>query len=145
MGNDDRDQKISVDQNQQSKETNKEEKKQEEKKEVTREASKNDGIERSNQSSKRVVDIVINSQGPSSMLKSGKSGSSNRFEILDSTLDCDEDGIVGNNWAMAPRQVRAASAGVADLMKTLKHKKKGPGDKGKNKVNTSSEGPPPTL
>ncbi|XVE86096.1 hypothetical protein DITRI_Ditri18aG0008900 [Diplodiscus trichospermus] len=39
-----------------------------------------------------------------------------------------------------PRQVRAASAVAADLMKSLKPRKKGPIDKGKSKI--SKSGPP---
>ncbi|XVE67086.1 hypothetical protein DITRI_Ditri08aG0131700 [Diplodiscus trichospermus] len=49
--------------------------------------------------------------------------------------NCGEDRI-----PITPRQARAASASVADLMKSLKLKKKGPADKGKNNANTSSEG-----
>ncbi|XVE69262.1 hypothetical protein DITRI_Ditri09bG0138300 [Diplodiscus trichospermus] len=85
--------------------------------------------------------------GKSESPMSVKSGSVNRFEILSSVEDREdlEDSnhdpmeIIGKGVTAAPRQARAASAGVVDLMKSLKPKKKGPIDKGKSK--TSETGP----
>ncbi|XVE73547.1 hypothetical protein DITRI_Ditri11bG0127200 [Diplodiscus trichospermus] len=74
-----------------------------------------------------------------STLKSGKFGSSNRFEILNFPLACDDGGMEKN--VMVTRQARAAFVGVADLMKSLKPKKKSQVEKGKNKAGTSSERP----
>ena len=77
---------------------------------------------------------------------SPKSGSSNRFALLDTIvekdenleneLNCDaenEQMIEVEKTLMETRKSRATSAGVAELMKTLKPKKKGPIDKGRNK------------
>ncbi|XVE63419.1 hypothetical protein DITRI_Ditri07aG0019200 [Diplodiscus trichospermus] len=79
----------------------------------------------------------VNTPTLSSGTKTVKARSTNRFEILNSTLE--DEGEVGSKGVMVQRQARAASAGVADLMKTLKSKRKGQGDKG-NKASTSSEG-----
>ena len=70
-----------------------------------------------------------------------RSGSSNRFAILDT----EKNMALGNDLCkqvtemesqkevVETKKVRAASAGVAELMKSLKPKKKGPIDKGKIK------------
>ena len=71
----------------------------------------------------------------------GKSGSVNRFAIL-KTIDekAEEEIMVSETMPMMeeeiqmePRKARAAAAGVADLMKSLKTRRKGPIDKGKVK------------
>ena len=75
-------------------------------------------------------------------VKIAKAGSLNRYTILDSItkekgtpiLDSMEQ-IEGD---IEPRKARAASHGVADLMKTLKPKKKGPIDKGKVKAGSTA-------
>ena len=62
----------------------------------------------------------------------------NRFAILDSveepelTIE-DHEEIDEEQVFVEPRKVRAAVSGMADLMKSLKAKKKGPIDKGKSK------------
>ena len=74
---------------------------------------------------------VASSSAPS------KSASTNRFEILNTERPLEEETCVESRHeetAMAEtRKTRAASAGVAELMNSLKAKKKGPIDKGKNK------------
>ncbi|XVE67824.1 hypothetical protein DITRI_Ditri09bG0019500 [Diplodiscus trichospermus] len=69
----------------------------------------------------------------------GKSGSVNRFAILESAVDVENpEDLLGAD--MGQRKTRAASAGVADLMKTLKPQKKGP-DRGENvKASSSASG-----
>ena len=70
-----------------------------------------------------------------------RSSSSNRFAILNAGMDialendlrCQDNEIESMEEVTKPRKVRAASAGVAELMKSLKPKKKGPIDKGKPK------------
>ena len=69
----------------------------------------------------------------------------NRFAILESVdsedisvhsmVEVVEDNakMVVEDFCVEPRKLRAASAGVAELMKTLKPKKKGPVDKGKSR------------
>ncbi|XVE50102.1 hypothetical protein DITRI_Ditri01bG0134500 [Diplodiscus trichospermus] len=129
-------------------EHNKEEGKKESKQEETQHALKNDSEGGRRQSSKK--DAVTTVSSPvttviSSGFKSEKSGSSNRFDILNSTLDCEEEREEERKKVMVSRQIRAASAGVADLMKTLKPRGKGQGDKRKIKANASSEGHPTSL
>ena len=75
-----------------------------------------------------------------------KSGSSNRFGLLDTIVEKDENLenelncnveneqiIEVEETLMETRKSRATSARVAELTKTLKPKKKGPIDKGRNK------------
>ena len=70
-----------------------------------------------------------------------RSGSSNRFAILDTeknmALESDlckqETEMESRKEVIESKKVRAASTGVAELMKSLKSKKKGPIDKGKIK------------
>ena len=69
----------------------------------------------------------------------------NRFAILESVdsedisvhsmVEVAEDNakMVEKDFCVEPRKLRAASAGVKELMKTLKPKKKGPVDKGKSR------------
>ena len=77
---------------------------------------------------------------------SGKAGSANRFDILtslndrndnvirDSALVMDDELIVDEEEVfIEPKKSRAAATGVAELMRNLKPKRKGPFDKGKNK------------
>ncbi|XVE83795.1 hypothetical protein DITRI_Ditri16bG0115700 [Diplodiscus trichospermus] len=74
---------------------------------------------------------------PKSATSSDKASSMNIFQILDTAVATDlmeeESRIVGD-FKVAPRRPRAASAGVAKVMKSLKVNKKGPIDKGKKKV-----------
>ena len=66
----------------------------------------------------------------------GKSGFNNRFEVLNSAVcneEVDTKEFMGKDLVIKPRRMRAASAGVADLMKSLKSRKKGQIDKSKNK------------
>ncbi|XVE59768.1 hypothetical protein DITRI_Ditri05aG0073700 [Diplodiscus trichospermus] len=77
--------------------------------------------------------------------KSAKSGSVNRSEILSSVEDredledlpLDPKETTENEVMATPRQMRAASVGVADLTKSLKPWKKDPIDKGKGKASKS--------
>ena len=68
-----------------------------------------------------------------------KFGSINRFAILDSVMEDNEaivseqEEIIKENIRVEPRKVRAAAVGVADSMRTLKARKKGPADKVKSK------------
>ena len=75
-----------------------------------------------------------------------KVGSVNKYAVLNSLNDndenveenpsLDEDVISGLNeeeLMLGPRRTRAASVGVAELMRNLKPKRKGPFDKGKSK------------
>ena len=67
---------------------------------------------------------------------SGKSGSNNRLEVLNSAVCNEEAGIeklMGEDLVIEPRHTRVAAAGVADLMKSLKPRKKCQIDKNKNK------------
>ena len=72
-----------------------------------------------------------------------RSSSSNRFAILNAGMDialendlrCQDNEIESMEEVTEPRKVRAASAGVAELMKSFKLKKKRPIDKGKPKQN----------
>ena len=71
---------------------------------------------------------------------SGKSSSTNRFEILSSTISNEElenemenEDYMGEDVLIEPKKVRAIAAGVAELMKPLKPRRKGPIDKGKYK------------
>ena len=72
-----------------------------------------------------------------------KSGSLNRYVILDSviketkSISSDPVEQIEENIIVGCRKARAASSGVADLMKSLKPRKKGPIDKG-NKVKAGS-------
>ncbi|XWS29757.1 hypothetical protein CRYUN_Cryun24cG0057700 [Craigia yunnanensis] len=70
--------------------------------------------------------------------ETSNSSSVNRFAILDSVIEKDEmENLVTDSADMIEdeysRKTRAASAGVADLMRNLNPKKRGPIDKGKNK------------
>ncbi|XVE89222.1 hypothetical protein DITRI_Ditri19aG0133200 [Diplodiscus trichospermus] len=88
--------------------------------------------------------LIVGAVGSYSSSKSpangrvAKSGSVNRFQILDSVLEEDELEILKPNAlesneeeCIPPRKAWTASTGVADLMKSLKPRKKGPIDKGK--------------
>ena len=71
---------------------------------------------------------------------SSKSSNSNRFAILDTDEEAvcnleEEKAAEKDAMLIMPRKARVASAGVAELMKTLKPKTKGPIDKGKLKQN----------
>ena len=79
----------------------------------------------------------------------GKAWSLNRFAIIAKSCEeeCDTFGIdrdeendiiVEEVQVTEPRKAQAASAGVAELMKSLKGVKKGPIDKGKNKIKVGS-------
>ena len=83
------------------------------------------------ENSKNIELGVASSSAPS------KSASTNRFEILNTERLLEEETCVESRHeetAMAEtRKTMAASAGVAELMNSLKARKKGPIDKGKNK------------
>ena len=77
----------------------------------------------------------------------------NKYAILESVNENIEVeamapiGFIEEETNVEPRKARAASAGVADLMKNLKPKKKGPIDKGRHKAkvgNTGSGGKSPS-
>ena len=79
----------------------------------------------------------------------GKAWSLNRFAIIAKScekecytfgIDRDEENdiIVEEVQVIEPRKARAASAGVAELMKSLKVAKNGPINKGKNKFKVGS-------
>ena len=74
-----------------------------------------------------------------------KSGSSNLFAILDTIMKneeaweeelCSNEDDIGLTKAeqLLPKKARAASVRMAELMKTLKSKRKGPIDKWKSKI-----------
>ena len=78
-----------------------------------------------------------------------KSGSSNRFAILDTVLEKEDEWeeessnendlmLVKEKKILEPKKLRAESVGIAELMKTLKPKKKRPVDKDKAKWNKAS-------
>ena len=77
-----------------------------------------------------------------------KAGSENRFTILESVMEKDEevatpkqDAPTEANISVETRKVRAAAAGVANLMRTLRARKKGPTDKVKSKkVGSAAKG-----
>ncbi|XVE88838.1 hypothetical protein DITRI_Ditri19aG0100900 [Diplodiscus trichospermus] len=76
----------------------------------------------------------VKSVSPKNVSSLGKAGSMNRFEILDSVVMTDlleEEPKVVGGLKLASRKPRAASAGVAEVMKSLKVNKKEPIDKGK--------------
>ncbi|XP_022734764.1 uncharacterized protein LOC111288229 [Durio zibethinus] len=90
-------------------------------------------------------------------LPTARAGSVNRFSILEalqeSELVVDEGSVhqSSKNEAeeiipFSPRKQRAVAAGVADLMKALKNKKKGPVDKGKKvKAEATASGCKPSC
>ena len=69
----------------------------------------------------------------------GKSGSNNRFAILDAVVEEHEGNITDHEMNneednfVEPRKAKVASIGVADLMKSLKPRKRGPMGKVKNR------------
>ena len=73
---------------------------------------------------------VEQSKSSDSPLSVGSSGARNRFAVLDSVMENkeesleDEVGVVSEKGAVGVRKSRAAAAGVADLMRTLKPRKK---------------------
>ena len=75
-----------------------------------------------------------------------KAGSVNRFAILDfeveeNEMNISEQGeIIEDELNVEPRKARAVAAGVADLMKSLKPKKKGNIDKVRKKVGINASG-----
>ena len=87
-----------------------------------------------------VGSIQIDKPVPQEMMRDIGTSSTNRFAILETTeqdeLNEDEgkanaDKIVVDEEYLGPRKTRAAVARVAEVMKTLKPKKKGPIDKGR--------------
>ncbi|XVE74309.1 hypothetical protein DITRI_Ditri12bG0006500 [Diplodiscus trichospermus] len=92
---------------------------------------KRDEGKRQQQHMQRIVDYVLNTPAIYLRSKSSMSGSSNRFEILNSAVDYDDEGTVESKATIVLRQARAASAGVAELMNNFKTKRKGPVGKGK--------------
>ena len=87
-------------------------------------------------------DKEVKSQG------SDKAGSLNRYAILDTMSEemdptaMDTGKQIEDNFVVKTKKARVAAAGVAELMKTLKPRKKGPIDKGKmgKAGSTASEG-----
>ena len=54
---------------------------------------------------------------------------------LENDLQCQDNEVENMEVVTKPKKIRAASAGVAELMKSFKLKKKRPIDKGKPKQN----------
>ena len=90
------------------------------------------------QEKKKEVEKVVVAKA----VKIAKAGSLNRYAILDSITQEKGTAILDSmeqiEGDIEPRKARAASQGVADLMKTLKPKKKGPIDKGKVKAGSTA-------
>ena len=92
-----------------------------------------------------MVDAVEKRKEGNEMRSTGKGGSLNRFALLESVDNedismqnfvdhmVDNDNVVEEEICVEPRKSRAAAVGVAELMKTLKAKKKGPIDKERSK------------
>ena len=91
----------------------------------------------------KVVEKGCSSKSPE-ILVGKNSGSMNKYAILEFVNENIEVeamapiGFIEEKTNVEPRKARAASARVADLMKNLKPKKKGPIDKGRNKAKVGS-------